>query len=124
IAPGENVLFRHFTRMEDYLELNKQYTDPILLIALLCSHEHYNLLHTESFFPIHPIQEKDTRYFGEYFPNNKIPKNLDMEFITDFLIKTKQENRGLWLINEETPETQLHVLITFIDELFKIFTTR
>ncbi|PFH95710.1 hypothetical protein COI64_31770, partial [Bacillus cereus] len=31
IAPGENVLFRHFTRMEDYLELNKQYTDPILL---------------------------------------------------------------------------------------------
>lgn len=58
IAPGENVLFRHFTRMEDYLELNKQYTDPILLTALLCSHEHYYLLHTEPFFPIHPIQEK------------------------------------------------------------------
>ncbi|MDC7777939.1 hypothetical protein [Bacillus cereus] len=124
IAPGENVLFRHFTRMEDYLELNKQYTDPILLTALLCSHEHYYLLHTEPFFPINPIQEKDTRYFGEYFPNNKIPKNLDMEFVTDFLIKTKQENRGLWFINEETPETQLHVLITFIDELFKILTTR
>ncbi len=110
--------------MEDYLELNKQYTDPILLIALLCSNEHYHLLHTEPFFPIQPIQERDTRYFGQYFPNNKIPKNFDMEFVTDFLIKTKQENRGLWLINEEAADTQLHVLITFIDELFKILTTR
>jgi hypothetical protein len=124
IAPGENVLFRHLTRMEDYLELSKKYKDPITLIAILCSHEHYHILNTEPFFPINPIKEEDTRYFGEYFPLNKTPKNFDIEFVTDFLIKTKQKNRGLWFINEENPHDQLYTLIAFIDELFKILNTR
>ncbi|MGN4866431.1 hypothetical protein ACTFSK_30940 [Bacillus cereus group sp. MYBK132-2] len=125
IAPGENVLFRHFTRMEDYLELNKKYCeDKSFIMLMLCSYEHCYITNTEYFFPIKPIQEKDTRYFGEYFPNNKIPKNLDMEFITGCLVKTKLKNRGLWFINEETPNIQLHTLIAFTDELFKILNTR
>ncbi|PGY80807.1 hypothetical protein COE36_27425 [Bacillus cereus] len=125
IAPGENVLFRHFTRMEDYLELDKKYQEnKSLFLVMFCSHQHCYITNTECFFPIKPIQEKDTRYFGEYFPKDKTPKNLDMEFITGSLIKTKQKNRGLWFINEETPNIQLHTLIAFTDELFKILNTR
>ncbi|PDZ20484.1 hypothetical protein [Bacillus cereus] len=125
IAPSENVLFRHFTRMEDYLQLNKKCLEkPALIMLMLCSSEHCYIENTQYFFRINPIQEKDVRYFGEYFPKNKIPKNLDMEFITEFLIKTKQKNSQLWYIDEETPDNQFYTLIAFVNELFRLLNTR
>jgi len=133
IAPGENVLFRHFTRMEDYLEQSKKPTSKARLVLTMCSNEHYPMILSDQLYLhdlvekeliIDPIQEKDTQFFGTYFPKSKPPKNFDIDFVTQFLSKTRDNKKDLWLINEEIPETQQITVFAFLDELFRILNTR